>query len=102
MPTVFTHVTQNMKIAREEIFGPVSCIMEHFNSDDKVIELANDNVYGLTSWVWTKDMARGMRFANEIQAGTVVLGQGRAGDPNFPGVATKRAVSGKRVLCTAC
>ncbi len=95
MPTIFTHVTQNMKIAREEIFGPVSCIMEHFNSDDKVIDLANDNVYGLTSWVWTKDMARAMRFANEIQAGTVVLGQGRGGGPEFPWGGYKESGIGK-------
>jgi betaine-aldehyde dehydrogenase len=95
MPTVFTHVTQKMKIAREEIFGPVSCIMENFNSDDKVIEMANDNVYGLTSWVWTKDMARAMRFANELQTGTVVLGQGRGGGPEFPWGGYKESGIGK-------
>jgi len=74
-----------MKVAREEIFGPVACFMQPFKSDEEVIALANDNVYGLTSWVWTTDMARGMRFANQIQAGTVGLGQGswrrRAGIP---------------------
>jgi len=84
-----------MKIAREEIFGPVSCIMENFNSDDKVIEMANDNVYGLTSWVWTKDMARAMRFANELQTGTVVLGQGRGGGPEFPWGGYKESGIGK-------
>ena len=95
VPAIFTGVTQKMKIAREEIFGPVACIMEKFNSDEKVIELANDNVYGLTSWVWTKDTARGMRFANEMQAGTVIVNQGRAGGPEFPWGGYKESGIGK-------
>ena len=76
VPTIFTNVNQKMKIAREEIFGPVAVFMEKFNSDDKVIEMANDNIFGLTAYVWTKDTARGMRFANEIQAGTVWMSHG--------------------------
>ena len=84
VPTIFTNVTQQMKIAREEIFGPVVCIMEKFNSDEKVIEMANDNTYGLTSYVWTRDTARGIRFANEIKAGTVVLNNSGSGGPELP------------------
>jgi acyl-CoA reductase-like NAD-dependent aldehyde dehydrogenase len=95
MPTIFTNVTQKMKIAREEIFGPVAVFMEKFSSNEQVIERANDNVYGLTSWVWTRDMARAMRFANEIQAGTVVLGQGRGGGPEFPWGGYKESGIGK-------
>ncbi len=64
MPTIITGVKQNMKVAREEIFGPVACFMEPFNSDEKALEMANDNRFGLTSYVWTNDRARGMRFAN--------------------------------------
>jgi betaine-aldehyde dehydrogenase len=71
VPTVFTGVTQNMKIAREEIFGPVAVILEPFTSDDEVIRLANDTTFGLTAYIWTREMARGIRFANEICAGTV-------------------------------
>ena len=96
MPTIITNVTQKMKVAREEIFGPVACFMEKFNSDDKVIEMANDNTFGLTAYVWTKDMARGMRFANEIQAGTVQIGQGRGGGgPDFPWGGYKESGIGK-------
>ncbi|MBN1188467.1 MAG: aldehyde dehydrogenase [Dehalococcoidales bacterium] len=71
MPTVLAGATQDMKIAREEIFGPVAVIMQPFSSEEKVIELANDNVYGLCASVWTKDTARGMTFMNKLHAGTV-------------------------------
>jgi acyl-CoA reductase-like NAD-dependent aldehyde dehydrogenase len=70
MPTVFTGVTQNMKIAREEIFGPVACMMR-FTDEDEVVDLANDNTYGLTASVWTKDIKKGVRMADQINAGTV-------------------------------
>lgn len=70
MPTIFTDVTQNMRIAREEIFGPVACFIR-FSSEDEVIGLANDTNYGLAAGIWTKDVPRGIRMANEIQSGTV-------------------------------
>jgi len=95
VPTIFTNVTQKMKIAREEIFGPVAVFMEKFNSDDKVIEAANDNVYGLAAWVWTKDIARGIRFANEIQAGTVWVSTGFPGGPELPWGGFKESGIGK-------
>jgi acyl-CoA reductase-like NAD-dependent aldehyde dehydrogenase len=97
VPTIFTNVTQKMKIAREEIFGPVACIMEKFSSDQKVIEMANDNVYGLAAWVWTKDMARGMRFANEIVAGTVFLSNSFSFAPELPWGGYKESGIGKEL-----
>ena len=84
MPTIVTNITQNMKVAREEIFGPVACFMEKFNSDEKVIAMANDNIYGLAAYVWTKDTTRGMRFANRIQAGTVWLNNTYKQGPELP------------------
>jgi acyl-CoA reductase-like NAD-dependent aldehyde dehydrogenase len=95
VPTIFTNVTHKMKIAREEIFGPVVCIMEKFNSDEKVIEMANDTTFGLTSYVWTRDTARGIRFANEIQAGTVVLNNSGSGGPELPWGGYKESGIGK-------
>jgi len=71
MPTVITDVTQKMRIAREEVFGPVSIIMKSFSSDEEVIALANDNSYGLCATVWTRDLAKGIRFTNLLHAGTV-------------------------------
>ena len=90
-----------MKVAREEIFGPVAIIMEKFNSDDKVIEMANDNVYGLAAYVFTQDAARGMRFANELQAGTVQIGRTPARDQDVPWGGFKKAVSVKNTPWSA-
>jgi acyl-CoA reductase-like NAD-dependent aldehyde dehydrogenase len=73
MPTVFTHVAQDMRIAREEIFGPVAVIMKPFTSEEEVIELANDNHYGLCATVFTEDGVRGMRFVELLHAGTVSI-----------------------------
>jgi acyl-CoA reductase-like NAD-dependent aldehyde dehydrogenase len=73
MPTIFTGVRQDMTIARDEIFGPVAVIMEPFTSEDKVIELANDNRYGLCATVWTKDINKGLRFTKQLNAGTVSI-----------------------------
>ena len=80
MPTVFTHVKQNMTIAREEIFGPVACIMEPFSSDDEVIAKANDNTFGLKGIVYSKDRARVLRFANDLKAGTILANNSRGGE----------------------
>ena len=63
---------------------PVAVFMEKFNSDDKVIEMANNSTFGLCSYIWTKDMARGMRFANEIAAGTVWLSNALTLAPELP------------------
>jgi len=95
MPTVITNITQKMKVAREEIFGPVACFMEKFSADEQVIAWANDNTYGLAAYVWTKDVARGMRFANEIQAGTVRINNTRGGGPEFPWGGYKESGIGK-------
>jgi betaine-aldehyde dehydrogenase len=76
LPAVFTGVKPTMKIFREEIFGPVGCIMK-FATDEEVIASANDNVYGLCASVWTRDTARGMRIISRINAGAVGVNSGR-------------------------
>jgi acyl-CoA reductase-like NAD-dependent aldehyde dehydrogenase len=70
MPTVFTGVKPRMQIFREEIFGPVACFVK-FSTDEEVIQSANDNQYGLCASVWTRDIARGLRLINRVNAGAV-------------------------------
>jgi len=71
-PTVVADVTHEMRIMREETFGPVLPIMQ-FESDDEAIRLANDSEYGLAASVWTRDKARGEALARRIVAGSVMV-----------------------------
>jgi acyl-CoA reductase-like NAD-dependent aldehyde dehydrogenase len=70
MPAVLTGVTPAMKVYYEEIFGPVAVIIKYSDKDD-VIKMANDNKYGLSCSVWTKDIKKGIKVAHAIQAGTI-------------------------------
>lgn len=69
-PTVLTGVTHEMRIMREEIFGPVLPIIV-VDSEDEAVALANDCDYGLGASVWTSDRSKGERFARELEAGMV-------------------------------
>jgi aldehyde dehydrogenase (NAD+) len=69
-PTIFDGVKPGMKIAQEEIFGPVLSVMS-FETEAEAIQLANSTIYGLVSGVWTKDLGRAHRMAKAIKAGTV-------------------------------
>ena len=73
-PTVLTNVDHRMKIMRDETFGPVLPLMT-FTTEDEAIDLANDSPYGLTASVWTRDIARGRRIAERIEAGTVMVNE---------------------------
>jgi betaine-aldehyde dehydrogenase len=69
-PTVFAGVTDDMRIAREEIFGPVLSLLS-FDDEDEVVARANDTEFGLSAGVFTSDMARAHRVAGDLQAGTL-------------------------------
>jgi len=69
-PTIFTDIKPDMKIVKEEIFGPVGVIAK-FETTDDIIAMANDTVYGLAAAVFTENMTRGIEAAHKIKAGTV-------------------------------
>ncbi|MEM7041764.1 MAG: 5-carboxymethyl-2-hydroxymuconate semialdehyde dehydrogenase [Pseudomonadota bacterium] len=69
-PTLFTDARNDMRIAREEIFGPVLTVIP-FDSEEEAISIANDTDYGLTGYVWTNDLTRALRVTNELEAGMI-------------------------------
>src|SRR6185436_6144772 len=73
-PTIMTGVDHTMKLMRDETFGPVLPIMT-FKTDEEAIGLANDSTYGLTASVFTRDISRGRRVAEQIDAGTVMINE---------------------------
>ena len=76
-PTIFVDVTPQMRIAREEVFGPVLSIIG-FEDEAEAIRLANDTVYGLAAGVWTENIGRAVRMSKELRAGTVWVNTYRA------------------------
>lgn len=69
-PTLFTGATNQMRIAREEIFGPVLTSIP-FSTEEEALEIANDTDYGLTGYVWTNDLTRALRFTDQLEAGMI-------------------------------
>jgi len=82
-PTIFTRVKNDMRVAREEIFGPVLSVIP-FESEEDLIRQANDTSYGLAAGIWTKDIQRAHRVAHALRAGTVWVNSYRTLSFNTP------------------
>jgi len=82
-PTLFTNVAQSNRIAQEEIFGPVLCILT-FRTDDEVIEKANNSPYGLSAGVWTDKGARIFNISKRLRAGVIWANTYNLFDPTSP------------------
>ena len=82
-PTIFTNVTADMKIAREEIFGPVLVVFE-FNSEDEVIDMANNTQFGLYGGVWTNNLKTAQRLVRRLEVGVVAVNDYLVAYPQTP------------------
>ncbi|MFQ5491776.1 MAG: aldehyde dehydrogenase family protein [Phycisphaerae bacterium] len=82
-PTIFTEVSNDMKIAQEEIFGPVASVIP-FDDIEQVAAQANKSIFGLASAVWTRDIAKAHNFAKRLRAGTVWINCYNTFDPAAP------------------
>jgi len=82
-PTLFTGVTADMTLAREEVFGPVLAVTL-FDDEDQAVALANEHIYGLAASLWTDDLNRAHRVARRLNAGTVSVNTVDALDVTVP------------------
>lgn len=99
-PTVFTDVTNDMRVAQEEIFGPVVCVLG-FDTEEEAIALANGTEFGLAASVWTKDITRAHRVSQSIEAGIVWINDHHRIDPSSPWGGFKASGIGKEngIVC---
>ena len=93
-PTVFADVDNRMRIAQEEIFGPVACLIP-FRDEAHAIELANDIQYGLSSYVWTENLGRAHRVAAAVEAGMCFVNSQNVRDLRQPFGGTKASGTGR-------
>jgi 5-carboxymethyl-2-hydroxymuconic-semialdehyde dehydrogenase len=94
LPTVFADVRNEMRIAQEEIFGPVACLIP-FDDEADAIAQANDIQYGLSSYVWTENLGRAHRVAAAIEAGMCFVNSQNVRDLRQPFGGTKASGTGR-------
>ncbi len=94
LPTVFADVDNRMRIAQEEIFGPVACLIP-FADEAQAIQLANDTAYGLSSYVWSENIGRAHRVAAAIEAGMCFVNSQNVRDLRQPFGGTKASGTGR-------
>ena len=95
-PTIFTGVRNDMRIAQEEVFGPVLSVIP-FEDDDDAVEIGNDVVFGLAAGVWTENMRRAIMMSERLQAGTIWINMYRAVSYTMPFGGYKRSGLGREL-----
>ncbi|WP_302795842.1 aldehyde dehydrogenase PuuC [Hafnia paralvei] len=93
-PTIFTDVSNHMRIAREEIFGPVLAVST-FTTEQQALELANDSDYGLGAAIWTRDLSKAHRMSRRLKAGSVFVNNYNDGDMTVPFGGYKQSGNGR-------
>jgi aldehyde dehydrogenase (NAD+) len=93
-PTIFTNVNMRMRIAQEEVFGPVLCVIP-FEDEADAVRIGNDVAFGLAAAVWTKDLQRAMSMTSKLKAGTVWVNNYRATSFTAPFGGMKRSGVGR-------
>jgi len=93
-PVIFTGATNDSRLAREEIFGPVTCVIK-FKSYDEVIEQANDSEFGLAATIWTTNLKTALDAAHRLEAGFVQVNQNLVVSPNLSYGGVKSSGLGK-------
>jgi len=105
-PTILTNITFNMKVWKEEVFGPVLAIIP-FSSEEEAVTLANDSIYGLSAFVYTQDKERAMRVSKLLKAGNISINHANYVIPQDPfggykqsGLGREHGKAGLRELCS--
>lgn len=93
-PTIFADVGNDMRIAREEIFGPVATVLP-VSGYDEAVAVANDSPYGLAAGIWTRDLGKAHRFARDAEAGMVYVNSYMTGDMQLPFGGWKESGNGR-------
>jgi succinate-semialdehyde dehydrogenase/glutarate-semialdehyde dehydrogenase len=92
--TVLANVSDDAKMLTEEIFGPVAAL-QTFKDEAEVIGRANDTIYGLVAYLYTKDLGRGLRVSEQLDFGMIGLNRGLVSDPAAPFGGTKQSGIGR-------
>ena len=93
-PTIFVDVENGMRIAQEEVFGPVLSVLR-FTGEDEAVRIANDSAFGLAAGVWTSDLAKALRLEKRLRVGTVWINTYRAVSVHLPFGGTKHSGIGR-------